>query len=67
MNSDFVSPRSGYRNEGVAQLVEAGLRVRSASADEIAEARASWWRLSRGGLRLPAENGLIVINGGQRR
>ena len=33
--------------------------------DEIPELRAMWWRQARLGLRLSAEIGVIVIEGGQ--
>ena len=44
----------------VAQLIPRPIR-----ADEIPELRAMWWRQARLGLRLPAEFGVIVIEGGR--
>ena len=43
----------------VADLVPRPIR-----ADEIPELRALWWRQARLGHRLPAERGVIVIEGG---
>ena len=43
----------------VSQLVPRPVRT-----DEIPELRAIYWRLARLGLRLPAELGVIVIEGG---
>ena len=44
----------------VAQLIPRPIR-----ADEIPELRAMWWRQARLGHRLPAELGVIVLEGGQ--
>jgi hypothetical protein len=33
---------------------------------ELQELRALWWRLATQGMRLPAECGVILLNGGQR-
>ncbi len=43
----------------VAQLIPRPIRD-----DEIPELRALWWRLAGQGHRLPAERGVIVIEGG---
>ena len=43
----------------VTQLVPRDVRP-----DEIPELRALWWRQARLGHRLPAERGVIVIEGG---
>ncbi len=46
-------------------LIEfAQLVPRPVHPDEIPELRATWWRLARAGHRLPAESGVIVIEGG---
>jgi len=49
----------------VAFIDIADLVPRPARADEIPELRAMWWRQARLGLRLPAEFGVIVIEGGR--
>jgi hypothetical protein len=33
---------------------------------DLAEVRATWWRLRRAGAELPAEPGVIAIRGGRR-
>ncbi|MBT6609489.1 MAG: hypothetical protein HOB37_13660 [Rhodospirillaceae bacterium] len=38
---------------------------RSDSPEAIRETRATWWRISKPGNKLPAEQGLIVIQGGR--
>ena len=43
----------------------ADLVPRPVRADEIPELRAIWWRQARLGHRLPAERGVIVIEGGR--
>ena len=43
----------------IAQLVPRPVRP-----DEIPELRAIWWRQAAQGHRLPAERGIIVLDGG---
>ncbi len=45
---------------GFAQLVPRPVRP-----GEVPELRALWWRLAPQGHRLPAERGVIVIEGGR--
>ena len=39
---------------------------RPARPDEIRHVRQTWWNHARLGRRLPAERGVILINGGRR-
>ena len=51
-------------HSGRAAIPQAGLRRRPIRPDEIANVRAAWWRLAAAGLRLPAERGTILLDGG---
>ena len=44
---------------------EIELATRPMRPDEHQHVRRAWWRLSTEGQRLPAERGLIVIDGGR--
>ena len=58
--TDFAAQGNPSRTAfiDIAQLVPRELR-----ADEIPELRALWWRQAALGHRLPAEAGIIVIEG----
>ena len=60
--TDTVAQRDSRRTAFIdnEQLVPRDVR-----ADEIPELRAMWWRQARHGHRLPAENGVIAIEGGR--
>ena len=53
------------RDPGRTALIEfAQLVSRPVRPDEIPDLRALWWRQAALGRRLPAERGVIVIEGG---
>lgn len=47
-------------------LIEAQAQHPRDPEADLAEVRASWWRLHQAGVELPAEPGVIVIRGGRR-
>ena len=61
----FVSLRSGDNSDATLDLPVSQLLPRPVRPDEIPELRGMWWRQARLGHRLPAEVGVIVIEGGR--
>ena len=51
----------GYVTFPVDRLIPRRIRP-----DEIRHVRQAWWNQAAEGYRLPAERGVIVINGGRR-
>ena len=79
MPPDKRRPRPGGNGRGPLEIIAAGsgdgsdhtldipisqLRHRPIGPGELASLRALWWRQAGAGHRLPAEIGVIVIEGG---
>lgn len=57
---------NGDNPEHIISIDRAQLRHRPVLPDEIPELRRLWWRQAAQGHRLPAEVGVIVVEGGAR-
>ena len=60
---EFIAAASGDGSDHSLDLPVSQLLPRSVRPDEIPELRAMWWRQIALGHRLPAELGVIVIEG----
>jgi hypothetical protein len=61
---EFVSLGSGDGSEDSLEIPVSQLLPRPVRPDEIPELRALWWRQVALGHRMPAEIGVITIEGG---
>ena len=64
-SSKFIAAVNGDKSNHTAFVDVAQLLPRPVRADEIPELRAMWWRQAALGHRLPAELGVIVLEGGR--
>ncbi len=62
---ETIALGSGDRSEDRTHLDLAQLLPRPVRPDETPELRALWWRQAAAGFRLPAERGVIVLEGGR--
>ena len=62
---EFIAAASGDGSDHKLDLPVSQLLPRPVRPDEIPELRAMWWRQARLGHRLPAEAGIIAIEGGR--
>ncbi len=65
-SSKFIAAVNGDKSNHTSFVDVAQLIPRPVRPDEIPEVRALWWRQAALGHRLPAEIGVIVIEGGSK-
>ncbi len=65
-SSKFIAAVNNDGSETTTDLLVSQLVPRDVRPDEIPELRAMWWRQAAAGFRLPAELGVIVLEGGCR-
>ncbi len=63
-SSESVATGNGDNPEHSLSLDHVQLRPRQIGPGELASLRAMWWRQAGTGHRLPAEIGVIVVEGG---
>ena len=61
---EFIEADSNDNSDTTLEILVSQLRPRPIGPGELAELRLMWWRQAALGHRLPAERGVIVIEGG---
>ena len=63
-SSEIIAANNSDNSDTSLEIPVSQLLPRPIRPDEISELRALWWRQARLGHRLPAELGVIVLEGG---
>ena len=62
---EFIAAENSDRSEDSLEIDRAQLLPRDVHPDELPELRALWWRQAALGHHLPAELGVILLEGGR--